>query len=61
VLTLLSHFVVHSWHFVATKLTNYENHPCQTEYETSLTVKTFALSFFAAYGESPLVATCIFP
>jgi hypothetical protein len=39
-----------SWQFVATKLTDFENHPYQSEYDTSLTIKLFALNFVASYG-----------
>ncbi|GAA6022675.1 hypothetical protein JCM10207_008577 [Rhodosporidiobolus poonsookiae] len=49
------------WHWVATQLTNYENHPRQTEYETSLTFKVFALNFVSAYGNLLLTSYVYIP
>ncbi|GJN93434.1 hypothetical protein Rhopal_006490-T1 [Rhodotorula paludigena] len=49
------------WGFTATKLTNFENHPRQSEYEASLTVKTFALNFVAAYGNLLLTSYVYIP
>ncbi|GAA5877867.1 hypothetical protein JCM8547_002701 [Rhodosporidiobolus lusitaniae] len=49
------------WHFTASKLTNYENHPRQTDHEASLTLKVFALNFVAAYGNLLLTSFVYIP
>jgi anoctamin-10 len=36
----------------AAKLTAFENHPRQSDYDASLALKTFALNFVSAYGLS---------
>ncbi|GAA5892461.1 hypothetical protein JCM8208_005827 [Rhodotorula glutinis] len=49
------------WGFVAGKLTNFENHPRQRDHEASLTIKTFALQFVAAYGNLLLTSYVYIP
>lgn len=49
------------WQFVATKLTDFENHPYQSEYDTSLTIKLFALNFVASYGNLLLTSFIYIP
>ncbi|GAA5898715.1 Ist2p [Sporobolomyces salmoneus] len=49
------------WRFVATKLTDFENHPYQSEYDTSLTIKLFALNFVASYGNLLLTSFVYIP
>ncbi|GAA5869381.1 hypothetical protein JCM16303_000449 [Sporobolomyces ruberrimus] len=49
------------WQFVATKLTDFENHPYQSEYDTSLTIKLFALNFVASYGNLLLTSFVYIP
>ncbi|GAA6058250.1 hypothetical protein JCM3770_006077 [Rhodotorula araucariae] len=49
------------WSFTAGKLTAFENHPRQREHEASLTIKTFALQFVAAYGNLLLTSYIYIP
>ncbi|BGP42532.1 hypothetical protein JCM10450v2_006630 [Rhodotorula kratochvilovae] len=49
------------WNFTAGKLTTFENHPRQREHEASLTIKTFALQFVAAYGNLLLTSYVYIP
>ncbi|BGP13520.1 hypothetical protein JCM10213_005366 [Rhodosporidiobolus nylandii] len=49
------------WHFTASKLTGYENHVRQTEYDASLTIKVFALNFVSAYGNLLLTSYVYIP
>ncbi|KAJ8292595.1 hypothetical protein OF846_004358 [Rhodotorula toruloides] len=49
------------WSFTASKLTTFENHPRQSEHEASLTIKTFALNFVAAYGNLLLTSYVYIP
>ncbi|GAA5975577.1 hypothetical protein JCM11641_003539 [Rhodosporidiobolus odoratus] len=49
------------WRFTASKLTNFENHPRQTDFDTSLTLKVFAINFMSAYGNLLLTSYIYIP
>ncbi|GAA6043352.1 hypothetical protein JCM8097_008045 [Rhodosporidiobolus ruineniae] len=49
------------WHFTASKLTTFENHPHQTDHESSLTLKIFALQLVSAYGNLLLTSFVYIP
>ncbi|SCV70174.1 BQ2448_1568 [Microbotryum intermedium] len=49
------------WGTTAQRLTKFENHTHQTEHDQSLTLKTFALNFFVAYGSLVLTSYVYIP
>ncbi|SCZ87275.1 BZ3500_MvSof-1268-A1-R1_Chr2-2g04741 [Microbotryum saponariae] len=53
--------VIALWGTTAQRLTKFENHTHQTEHDQSLTLKTFALNFFVAYGSLVLTSYVYIP
>ncbi|KAI5477477.1 Calcium-activated chloride channel family protein [Pseudohyphozyma bogoriensis] len=53
--------IIALWSATATKLTDWENHPHQTEHDYSLTLKVFSLNFFVAYGSLLLTSYVYIP